>query len=105
MKYVLTIVIAGAVVGAGILLYAWSGIYNIAATKPHWGITFSFIEMLRDRSIKVRSDDIKTPNLDAPKLMEATFSHYHEMCRFCHGAPEYPPVEFAKGFYPPPSPA
>jgi hypothetical protein len=102
MKCVLGIVIALAVLGVGVLLFSWSGIYNISATKPHWGITLSFIEMLRDRSISVRSDDFSELDLDNAKLMEAAFIHYHEMCRLCHGAPDYQPEEFAKGLYPPP---
>jgi len=102
MKYVLTVVIVLAVWAVGAFLFAWSGIYNIAATKPHWNITLSFIQMLRDRSIEVHSEDIQAPNLDDPKLEEAVFSHYHGMCRLCHGAPEYEPEEFAKGLYPSP---
>lgn len=102
MKYVLCIVIALAVLGAGVMSFVWSGIYNISATKPHWGITLSFIEMLRDRSISVRSDDVGEPDSDDAKLMEAAFTHYHEMCRLCHGAPGYQPEEFAKGLYPQP---
>jgi len=35
MKYVLGVFLTLAVLGGGALLYAWSGIYNIAATKPH----------------------------------------------------------------------
>lgn len=102
MKYVLGIVLTLAVLGVGVLLFAWSGIYNVAATKPHWGITLSLIEMLRDRSISVRSDDVGEPDLDNAKLMEAALTHYHEMCRLCHGAPDYQPEEFAKGLYPHP---
>ncbi len=102
MKYVLTVVIVLAILVVGAFLFAWSGIYNIAATEPHWDITLSFIEMLRDRSIEVRSEDIQAPNLSDPKLKEAAFSHYHGMCRLCHGAPEYEPEEFAKGLYPSP---
>lgn len=50
----------------------------------------------------MRSKDIQPPNLDDPKLQEAGFSHDHEMCRLCHGAPEYPPEKFARGLYPSP---
>jgi mono/diheme cytochrome c family protein len=102
MKYVLGSTITLAVLVVGALLFAWSGIYNIAATKPHWGITLSFIEMFRDRSISVRSDGIDAADLDDAKLMEDAFIHYHEMCRLCHGAPDYQSEEFAKGLYPQP---
>lgn len=102
MKYVRGIVITLAVLGVGVLLFAWSGIYNIAATKPHWAITLSFIEMLRDRSISARSDDVSEPTSNDTELMEAAFPHYHGMCRLCHGAPGFQPEEFAKGLYPQP---
>jgi mono/diheme cytochrome c family protein len=58
--------------------------------------------MLRHRSIAVRSEDIQAPDLDDAKLKEAGFAHYHEMCRLCHGAPDYRLEEFAQGLYPAP---
>ena len=102
MRYFLTIVIFLAVVTAGLALYVLSGYYNIAATSPHWNITLSLIDTLRDRSIEVHSKGIQAPNLDDPKLKELAFPHYHEMCRLCHGAPGYSPEEFAPGLYPSP---
>lgn len=102
MKTILTFIIFLICSGLAALIYAWSGVYNIAATKPHWEITLYFVETLRDRSIAIRIDDIRVPDLDDPKFREQAFSHYHEMCRFCHGAPAYPAVEFAKGLYPVP---
>jgi mono/diheme cytochrome c family protein len=82
--------------------YAWTGSYNIAATAPHWAVTSSFIEILKDRSIAAHSESIQAPDLKDPQLMDATFSQYHEMCRLCHGAPQVQPEEFAKGLYPVP---
>jgi mono/diheme cytochrome c family protein len=102
MKYLLTVGIVLFGLGVGAIIFAWSGIYDIAATEPHWGATSSFIGMLRHRSIAVRSEDIQAPDLDDAKLKETGFAHYHEMCRLCHGAPEYRRVEFAEGLYPSP---
>ncbi|MFO7965555.1 MAG: c-type cytochrome [Desulfobacterales bacterium] len=102
MKYVFTILIVLVILGGGALFFAWSGIYNIAATKPHWNITARYIEMLRNRSIAVRSDNIQVPKIGAGDTEKAAFVHYHEMCRFCHGAPDLPSKEFAKGLYPKP---
>ena len=102
MKYVLTVVIVLTVLIVGSGLYVWSGSYNIAATAPHWSITLSFVDTLKDRSIEVRSKDIHAPNLDDQKIKELAFPHYHEMCRLCHGAPGYLPEEFATGLYPSP---
>jgi len=102
MKYLVTIGIVLVCLGGGAILFAWSGIYNIAATEPHWGITSSFIGMLRNRSILEHSDGIQVPNMNDEKLRKAGFPHYHETCRLCHGAPEHPPLEFASGLYPSP---
>ncbi len=102
MKYTLTVIITLAVIGVGTLLFAWSGIYNIAATEPHWPITSSFVETLRDRSISAHSKDIRVPEVNDAESSVMAFSHYHEMCRLCHGAPGYLPEEFAKGLYPSP---
>jgi len=102
MKYVLTIVIVLLVLIAGTILYAYSGVYNIAATVPHWRATLLYIETLRDRSIEVHSDQVRVPNLDDAKFEKAGFPHYHEMCRLCYGAPAYAPLEFSEGLYPVP---
>ena len=102
MKYFLTIVIALAVLAGAALYYAWSGMYNIAATEPHWAVTASFIEMLRNRSIKVHSEGTQAPDLDDPKLKQIAFPHYHDMCRLCHGAPGYKSDDFSWGLYPGP---
>ncbi|MDX9819732.1 MAG: cytochrome c [Desulfococcus multivorans] len=102
MKQLLSILIAAAIAGAGALLYAWSGVYDIAATTPHWALTTSFIDMLKERSIEGHSGGIQAPNSDDPNLREASLPHYHEMCRRCHGAPGQAPEEFSKGLYPAP---
>lgn len=81
-------------------MFAWSGVYDIAATAPHWNVTLTFIGILRDRSIGAHSEDLRAPNLDDPKFEDAAFSHYHGICRLCHGAPGYEPEEFAKGLNP-----
>ena len=102
MKYIVTIVIVLAVLIAGAFLYAWSGMYNIAATKPHWSLTSSVIDMVRDRSIEAYSQDIQRAGPGGSELKDTFFSHYHGMCRLCHGAPGHRPEEFAMGLYPQP---
>lgn len=102
MKNIRTIGIILVILIMGSFLYTWLGIYNIAATKPHNALTLSMIEMLRDRSIEVRSDEIKVPDLKDAALKEKAVIHYHEMCRLCHGAPGHQPEEFSEGLYPSP---
>ncbi|MBU4317475.1 MAG: cytochrome c [Proteobacteria bacterium] len=102
MKFFRSIIVCAIVLGIGSLLFVWFGVYDIAATSPHWSITSSFIDIFRDRSIAVRADDLQVPILEDAKFSQEAFSHYHGMCRFCHGAPGYSPEEFADGLYPSP---
>jgi mono/diheme cytochrome c family protein len=103
MKYVLAILVVALVLGIGALLYTWSGIYDVAATEPHWDITSSFLETLRNSSIRAQSEDIHVPDSDGEATIEGeVVSHYHGMCRPCHGAPGSSPEEFAEGLYPAP---
>jgi len=86
----------------GLVLFVWSGIYNISTTDPHWKITSWLLEKVRDRSISAHSRGIVAPSLKDEKLIGNGFGHYHAMCRLCHGAPGHPPDEFAEGLYPSP---
>jgi len=101
LKYLLTIIGFIVVLGLGGMLFAWSGIYDIAATEPHWDVTASLINTLRDRSITAHSEGIQVPNLNNPRYRDAA-GHYHGMCRLCHGAPGAHTNEFSKGLYPSP---
>lgn len=58
---VVVALLAAGVTGA--MIYA--GVYNIAADAPHTKPVFWAIQNLRDRSIAVRSGDIKPPPISA----------------------------------------
>jgi hypothetical protein len=91
-----------AVIIAGAAVFVWSGIYNMAATEPHWDITYNILEVARDRSISVHSKGLVAPSLSDPKLELIGASHFHHTCRLCHGAPGHPRSEFSVGLYPSP---
>lgn len=80
----------------------WLGIYNVAATEPHWNLTHWLLDQVRDRSIATHSRGIAVPPLDDPKFESQGFHHYHAMCRLCHGAPGHERIELARGLYPNP---
>ncbi len=89
---------------AGVTAYFWLGSYNVAATEPHWKITHWVLEEVRDRSISAHSRGIISPPSSDPKLIQIGFTHFHAMCRLCHGAPGFTRMEFALGLYPDPPP-
>ena len=87
-----------------VAVFIWLGWYNVGADVPHWKITFWLLEKARERSVEMHSKDIASPSFNDQKLPDVGFPHFNEMCRQCHGAPGYPPDEFAEGLYPrPPS--
>ena len=98
-----SLLIAGllVVLGAGALIYA--GVYDVAATTPHWPIAAAIIETARVHSIKVRAADIAVPpGLDDPAKVLIGVEHYAAHCAVCHGAPGVPKGDIARGLYPSP---
>ena len=90
-----------AVLGAGAVIYA--GMYDVAATAPHWRVTAWLLETARTRSIKAQAADIAVPpGLDDPAKLVIGVGHYAAHCAVCHGAPGVPKGDIAQGLYPPP---
>ena len=87
--------------GAGAAIYA--GIYDIAATAPHWRFSAWLLETARTRSIKAQAAAIQTPpGLDDPAKVILGVAHYAAHCAVCHGAPGVPKGDIGQGLYPPP---
>ena len=100
-----TIVVAVSVLVLGLAsstAFVTSGVYDIAADRPHWGWTERVIETLRDRSIARRADGIAVPDLDDPRRIARGAEHYAEMCTSCHLAPGMHGTELREGLYPQP---
>lgn len=96
----LLIVVLAAAGGVG---FVYSGLYDVAATTPHWPATTWLLKMARSRSIASRAADIVAPpDFDDPAKVGAGVSHFAAHCAICHGAPGVPRGEIAKGLYPSP---
>src|SRR3989304_8735837 len=95
MKNILTLII---LILIGLLIFIYSGIYNIAATKPHTKLVLWIMHTTMERSVKTHAKGISTPTLDE-SLVKTGFDHYSEMCEGCHGKPGLSPGELKTGFY------
>jgi cytochrome c553 len=73
--------------GAGGLLFAWSGLFSVAASGGHWAITDWFLHWMMQNSVKTYSMGIKTPDLSNPGLVHRGAGHYQIGCAPCHGSP------------------
>lgn len=88
-------IIAGAtlaVLGVGAFLVAASGIYNVAASRPHFEITRVLLQLGLERSVATHSwfESSSTPELNDPDLIRLGAGHFVRGCAFCHGAPGEP---------------
>jgi len=87
----------------GASLFIWSGVYNIAANDEHWTITNKLIDVLRERSIEVRAEEITVPdNLNDVSRIASAALNYEVMCSQCHLAPGTETTELYEGLYPQP---
>lgn len=82
-------VIAACSVGAGGFLFAWSGIYNVAASSGHWAVTEMLLRFGMRNSIDLRANAVPPPpRLDNHDLIQLGAAHYERGCAFCHGSPD-----------------
>jgi mono/diheme cytochrome c family protein len=88
----------------GALLFAWSGVYDVAADKPQWKVIAWYLKEVRNRSIAVRSQNISPPAAGSVKqnLIENASDYYSGTCVICHGAQGKPPAKFSRGLDPTP---
>src|SRR5215468_11732149 len=103
MRIITSLFLAVLVVVIGVCALIYVGIYDVAATEPHWPVTTWLLETARVRSIKALSAGIQTPpGLDDPAKILIGVDHYAAHCAVCHGAPGVPQADIAPGLYPSP---
>lgn len=87
--------------GSMLLLIAWLGLYNVAASTGHWAIVEWFLRFGMERSVKARASDAPAPMLDRD-MARLGAGHFWSGCAYCHGAPgtSIGPVAFS--MLPPP---
>ena len=96
MIAILAIAAAGAAAG-----FVYAGVYNIGADAPHTKLVFRSIELLRDRSIAVRSESLVPPaDLSDPRRVAAGGRLYAALCSGCHLAPGMKNTDLSRGLYP-----
>lgn len=85
-------------------LFIYSGIYNVTATREDPAPIYHLVHIAMHRSVKVRADDIRPPDLDEPGRVKRGFVLFRAHCVQCHGAPGVAPDAFAFGLRPLPPP-
>lgn len=71
--------------GAGAFIY--SGIYDIAARRPHTKLVRSSLGVMQQRSVQLHARNVEVPPLDRPEFVQRGLVLYRELCVVCHGGP------------------
>ena len=83
-----------------LLIFVYSGMYNIASLSPEGGMLRRLFSTTARRSIEHHARGIRAPSLSDNSAIKEGFDHYHEMCVGCHGAPGIERSEIGVGLYP-----
>lgn len=103
MKKVLLTILAVAILGPlGLLAFAWSGLYNVAASRGHFDAVRWFLDFGMSNSVEFHARGLRAPPLDDRALFERGVGHFQAGCAPCHGAPGFPPSPIAQQMLPPP---
>ncbi|PZO76684.1 MAG: cytochrome C [Sphingomonas hengshuiensis] len=83
------------------MAYAWSGLFNVAASSGHWAITDWFLHWVMRNSVQTRAA-LSTPAeaRDDSGLVSAA-GYYASSCASCHGAPGVRPLPLMQAATPP----
>jgi cytochrome c553 len=83
-------------------LFAWSGLYSVAASRGHWLALEVFLEFGMRSSVRTHAIGIDVPDLDDPALHERGAGHFQGGCAPCHGAPGRSPSPIVRAMLPKP---
>ena len=83
-------------------LFAWSGLFNVAASSGHWKITDVVVHWVMQQSVRTHAWLEGSPKRvrDDTGLVSAA-GHYAQACAVCHGAPGQRPSPTMQSASPP----
>ena len=90
-----------ALAGAG-FLFAWSGLYNVAASRGHWPAVEWVLSFVMSNSVERRALFVEAPLLDDRDMIALGAGHYRTGCAPCHGGASRPPSPITLHMLPPP---
>ena len=102
MKTLWTLAIVATLVTFSVVAFIWSGAYDIGADNPHWPITQRLLSLVREQSIRARSNELRGPDLADAGLIKVGAGNYDAMCVGCHLKPGLQSSELSMALYPAP---
>lgn len=96
-----TLAVAALAASVAVLLFVYSGTYDVSASSPHGSISRWLLETTMHASVERRADQVEVPDLDDRSMVLAGVNDFEQMCVQCHGAPGKDPAAVGKGLNPP----
>ena len=90
MRIVATLLVIVAIGIGAALAVIYGGLYNVAASDPHFDPVRWALDTTFHNSVKRQAEDIEAPALDDPQMVQQGASDYATMCAPCHGVPGQP---------------
>lgn len=87
---------------AGVILFAWLGVYNVAASTGHFHVVDLFLRFGMENSVRARAPDTTLPSREDDDMVRLGAGHFHGGCAYCHGSPGTPVSPVAASMLPPP---
>jgi len=103
MKGFTSLLILLLLIPAGAGTFIWSGIYDVSANIPRYGISDWLIATLKKNSIAFHARGIAPPaGLTDPESIRNGIVDFSNSCSRCHGAPGETRQAFSTGLHPTP---
>lgn len=102
MRFIAALFLAVFVLAVAGVTFVYSGLYNIAASTPHFGPVAWLFHTTKHSSIERRADEGEAPESFSEEQVRQGAREFAETCVHCHGGPGVERTDWAKGLLPPP---
>ncbi|AMJ62990.1 hypothetical protein AXW83_24215 [Bosea sp. PAMC 26642] len=86
----------------GATLFAWLGVYNVAASTGHFRFVDAILRFGMENSVRARAPDTTLPAGEDADMIRLGAGHFHAGCAYCHGTPGTPITPVSAAMLPPP---
>lgn len=83
------------------MAYAWSGLFNVAASSGHWAISDWFLHWVMRNSVQTRAAFSAPRDAKDDSGLVSAAGYYASSCASCHGAPGVRPLPLMQAATPP----
>jgi mono/diheme cytochrome c family protein len=86
--------------GAGGAIFIYSGLYPMAANRPHYSFTRELFATIKRTYVQRSAREIDAPQLSNAELVQQGLLLHREHCLVCHGAPGVARQQAGRGMDP-----